>query len=126
MEEKIFGHSRKKSGTRPYLKREDLIMNQNLNNTKQKFMDYYKKEEEKNLNNNLFRDLNPHYTVQGKGRINQNLFRDNQRKFSGRRNLSVKNIYNRNETDNSIGFGDNKYEKMFDVQFPAINSYFHS
>ena len=130
MEEKIFGDSRKRSSKKPFIKREDLIMNQNQrefnNDLKRKFMDYYKKEEEKNLNHNLFKDLNPHFTVQSKGKPNQNIFRDNQRKFSSRRNLSVKNIYNRNETDQSIAFGDNKYGNMFDVQFPAINSYFHS
>ena len=128
MEELIFGQTRKRSGIKSFINKEDLIMNQDQkekNKLKKKFMDFYKKEEEKNINNNLLKDLNPHYTVQSKGK--SNYFRDNQRKFSSRRNLSVKNIYNRNETEQSIGnIRDNNFGNMFDVQFPAINSYFHS
>ena len=55
------------------------------------------------------------------------MFRDTQRKYSSRRNQSVKNIYNKNESDQSLGnIKDYNLGNMFDVQFPAINSYFHS
>ncbi len=112
MENIIFGEDRKKLAAK---------------SAKRQLMDYYKNEEEKNINNNLLRDLNPHYTMYSKSKSKQNLFRDNQRKFSSRRNLSVKNIYNRNETDQSVGNKINyNNDNMFDVQFPAINSYFHS
>ena len=129
MEELIFGQTRKRSGLKPFIKKEDLILNQEQkefkNKLKKKIKDFYQKEEEKNINNNLIKDLNPHYTMQSKGKLNH--FRDNQRRFSSRRNLSVKNIYNRNETDQSIrNMRDNNFGNIFDIQFPAINSYFHS
>ena len=130
MEEIIFGQERKKFGIRPFIKKEDFNINNELKNKfKKKFMDLPQKEEEKNINYNnfLLQDVNPHNTVQSKSKSKQNLFRDTQRKYSSRRNQSVKNIYSKNESDQSLGnTKDYNLGNMFDIQFPAINSYFHS
>ena len=126
MEEIIFGESRKKLNLKPTIKKEDFNPNSDQNEfkmkLKKKFIDFYKKEEEKNINNNLIRDLNPNATLYNKSKSKSNLFKDLHRKYSFRRNQSVKNI-NKNESDQSEG---NSRINIFDAQFPAINSYFHS
>ena len=126
MEEIIFGQSRKKLNLKPNIRKEEFNPNLNQNEfkmkLKKKFMDLYKKEEEKNINNNLIRDLNPNSTLYNKSKSKSNLFKDLHRKYSFRRNQSVKNL-NKNESDQSEG---NSRINIFDAQFPAINSYFHS
>ena len=130
MEEIIFGQERKKFGIKPFIKKEDFNLNNEFKNKfKKKLVNLPQKEEEKNINYNnfLIKDVNPHNTVQSKSKSKQNLFRDTQRKYSSRRNQSVKNIYNKNESDQSLGnIKDYNLGNMFDIQFPAINSYFHS
>lgn len=126
MEEIIFGHNRKKLNLKPTIKKEEFYPNSNQNEfkmkLKKKLIDFYKKEEEKNINNNLVRDLNPNTTLYNKSKSKSNLFKDLHRKYSFRRNQSVKN-FNKNESDQSEG---NSRINIFDAQFPAINSYFHS
>jgi hypothetical protein len=126
MEEIIFGESRKKLNLKPNIKKEEFYPNSNHNEfkmkLKKKFIDFNKKEEEKNLNNNLLRDLNPNTTLYDRSKSKSNLFKDLHRKYSFRRNQSVKN-FNKNESDQSEG---NSRINIFDAQFPAINSYFHS
>ena len=87
-----------------------------------------KKEEEKNLSNNALKELkdfNMHYMGQNKNRMKQNMFKDLQRKYSAKKSLSFKNMFKITSEQNN-GYNRNNFGSFSDVEFPAINSYFHS
>ena len=130
MEEKIFGQN-KQINVKPLTANPNTNL-YNINNineinakyTKRNF-GFNKKEEEKNLNNNILKDLNLYYIGQNKNRMKQNMYRDLHRKYSARKSANVKNLYRiANEAKN--GFNRNSIGSFSDVEFPAINSYFHS
>ena len=54
-----------------------------------------------------------------------NIFRDIPRKFSAKRSVGMKNTY-KLSNDHRIGLNRNSLGSFSDVEFPAINSYFHS
>ena len=121
LEEKIFGFERNKFIARPFGKKEDLKMTGDFKDKlMKKVIDNPKNEEEKNINNNA----NPHNTLQSK--LKQSIFKDTQSKYSSKRNLSMKNFNNKNEPKKAGSIEDSNLGNIFDIQFPAINSYFHS
>ena len=123
MEEIIFGQT--KSNNKPLTANPTQNRNEPNMKFRNKIIGLNRKEEEKNLNSNLLKDLNLNYIGQGKNKMKQNMFRDMQRKYSAKRSMGFKNMYkvmnepNRINHRNSIG-------SFSDVEFPAINSYFHS
>ena len=122
MEEKIFGLNKR-------INQKPMTANENREDIygkiKNNFFGGYRKEEEKNINNNLFKDLNLLYSSQTQNRIKQNMFKDMQRKRSAKKNLSVKNIFKIN-IEHSNPYNRNSLGSFSDIEFPAINSYFHS
>ena len=95
-------------------------INNNFNND-------YKKEEEKNINNNnIFKDLNLLYSSQSKNRLRQNMFKDIQRRQSAKKNISGKLNMFKITTDHNNVYNRNNLGSFSDLEFPAINSYFHS
>ena len=86
---------------------------------------FNKKEEEKNLNNNVFKDLNMYYIGQNKNKTKQNMFKDIQRKYSAKKSLSFKNMFKITSEQNNA-YNRNNFGSLSDIEFPAINSYFHS
>jgi hypothetical protein len=121
MEERVYGLNKN-------LNTKSLVVNQTLNqneiNNNQISM-FNKREEEKNLNNNILKDLNMYYIGQSKNRMKQNMFRDLQRKYSAKKSASFKNMFKSTSEQNN-GYNINNYGSFSDVEFPAINSYFHS
>jgi hypothetical protein len=129
MEEKIFGPEHKKFISKPITKKEDLkITGEYKELFMKKFLENPNKEEEKNINNNyntINKDVNPYNTLQCRSK--QNFYKDNQTKFISKRNQSMKNFNKKNESNKSlISVKDSNLGNIFDIQFPAINSYFHS
>ena len=117
MEDMIFGPARQKgkSNESKFENRFEL-----KNQLKKRIMEFSKKEEEKNINN-FFRDLNNNNNnyMNSNFTDNRNCFDDFHKKFSFRRNQSSKMFNNKNDTERNN-------ENMSKVEFPAINSYFHS
>ena len=124
MENKIFGkrtiNINKPSTAYPLKNRNEL--NQRIKN---RFRGGLWKEEEKNLNNNVFKDLNLLYTGQNKNKIKPNLYRDLQRKYSANRNIGTKYMF-KIPTENNNIYNRNNLGNFNELEFPAINSYFHS
>ena len=126
MQEKMFGLNVKPLTANPnndlY---KDNINDVNARNKKRNFA-FNKKEEEKNLNNNLLKDLNLYYIGQNKNRMKPNMHKDLQRKCSERKSANAKNKYKiANEAKNGT-YKNNNIGSFSDIEFPAINSYFHS
>jgi hypothetical protein len=125
MQEKMFGLNVKPLTANPnndlY---KDNINDINARNKKRNFA-FNKKEEEKNLNNNLFKDLNLYNVGENRNMMRPNIFRDIPRKFSAKRSVGMKNTY-KLSNDHRIGLNRNSLGSFSDVEFPAINSYFHS
>ena len=126
MEDKIFGQN-KIVNSKPLTANPAQYSNELNYRFKNKIVGINKKEEEKNFNNNIFRELNIKHVGQNKNKIKQNnIFRDVQRKYSAKKSMAVKNMfkivnepYKGNNNKNILG-------NLSDVEFPAINSYFHS
>ena len=113
MEDRIFGQEQKKFISRPFIK--DFKTNiEPRDKFNKKMMEIPKKEEEKNLYNNN--------NTQGKSKLNS--FKETQTRFYSKRNQSMKNFYKKNDSNQSLS--NINYGNLFEVQFPAINSYFHS
>ena len=124
MEEKIFGLNKQ-----PIIKPQTAHPTANNNDLNRRFrhkiFGVNKKEEEKNLNNNLFKDLNLYNVGENRNMMRPNIFRDIPRKFSAKRSVGMKNTY-KLSNDHRIGLNRNSLGSFSDVEFPAINSYFHS
>ena len=124
MEEKIFGNKKininKPSTANPNKNRYELSRK-----IKNKFKGGLWREEEKNLNNNYYKDLNKIYTGQNKNKMKPNIFRDMQRKNSAVKNRGIKYMF-KNPTENNNLFKRNSLGNFNELEFPAINSYFHS
>ena len=125
MEEMILGPNKKiiKKPNTANQNKDELYsrINNNFNND-------YKKEEEKNINNNnnIFKDLNLLYSSQSKNRLRQNMFKDIQRRQSAKKNISRKLNMFKITTDHNNVYNRNNLGSFSDLEFPAINSYFHS
>ncbi len=127
MEEKIFGMNKKQNTTKQLVVNMNQTSYQNDSNKNQMLI-LNKKEEEKNLSNNALKELkdfNMHYMGQNKNRMKQNMFKDLQRKYSAKKSLSFKNMFKITSEQNN-GYNRNNFGSFSDVEFPAINSYFHS
>ena len=124
MEEKIFGNKKininKPSTANPNKNRYELSRK-----IKNKFKGGQWREEEKNLNNNYYKDLNKIFTGQNKNKMKPNIFRDMQRKNSAVKNRGIKYMF-KNPTENNNLFKRNSLGNFNELEFPAINSYFHS
>ena len=127
MEEKIFGMNKKQNTAKQLLVNMNQTSYQNDSNKNQMLI-LNKKEEEKNLSNNALKELkdfNMHYMGQNKNRMKQNMFKDLQRKYSAKKSLSFKNMFKITSEQNN-GYNRNNFGSLSDIEFPAINSYFHS
>ena len=127
MEEKIFGMNKKQNTAKQLVVNMNQTSYQNDSNKNQMLI-LNKKEEEKNLSNNALKELkdfNMHYMGQNKNRMKQNMFKDLQRKYSAKKSLSFKNMFKITSEQNN-GYNRNNFGSFSDVEFPAINSYFHS
>ena len=124
MEEKIFGMNKKQNVTKQLMVNVNQTLNQN-DLYKNQMLVFNKKEEEKNLNNNVLKDTNMHYIGQNINRMKQNMFKDIQRKYSAKKSLSFKNMFKITSEQNN-GYNRNNFGSLSDIEFPAINSYFHS
>ena len=124
MEEKIFGMNKKQNVTKQLVVNVNQTLNQN-DLYKNQMLVFNKKEEEKNLNNNVLKDTNMHYIGQNINRMKQNMFKDIQRKYSAKKSLSFKNMFKITSEQNN-GYNRNNFGSLSDIEFPAINSYFHS
>ena len=125
MEEKIFGQGRIPN-PKPQTANPTQSHNDPNGRFRNKIIGMNRKEEEKNFNNNILKDLNLHFAGHAKNRMKNNIFRDMQRKYSAKKNIGIKNMYRIMGEQTRGGNHRNSIGSFSDVEFPAINSYFHS
>ena len=111
-----------------------ILNNDNYNNDKinKKLMDYCRKEE---INKLKIININNRKIIE-----RNNSFRDYSRTNKGKNNIQIKktfNIFNKNKNElkrkvnlmdyfsNNDSSISNNYTHLIDIEFPAINSYFH-
>ena len=126
MEDKIFGPN-KQINSKPLTANPNQYRNELNYRFRNKIIGINKKEEEKNFSNNIFRDLNINHVGQNKTKIKpNNVFRDMQRKYSAKKSMNIKNMF-KIVNEPFKGYNNkNNLGNFSDVEFPAINSYFHS